>query len=182
MFSLSIKSDSVGTPRTIAHQAPLSMGFPRQEHWGGLPFPSPGDLPDPGWNLHLLHWQADSLPLSHLGSPLSRYRRALNPETHQINHFSSHYLNPPSPCCCHDSKSMLVDQPTFVIHFSIPRASLLAQRLESACNAGDLGSIPGSGRSPGEGNGNPPQYSCLESPMGRGTWWAIVHGVAKSWT
>ena len=91
-------------------------------------------------------------------------------------------MTPPSPCCCHDSKSMLVDQPTFVIHFSIPRASLLAQRLESACNAGDLGSIPGSGRSPGEGNGNPPQYSCLESPMGRGTWWAIVHGVAKSWT
>ena len=36
------------TPRTIAHQAPLSMGFPRQEYWGRLPFPSPGDLPDPG--------------------------------------------------------------------------------------------------------------------------------------
>ena len=52
----------------------------------------------------------------------------------------------------------------------------------SACNAGDLGSIPGSGRSPGEGNGNPLQYSCLENPMDRGAWWAIVHGVAKSWT
>ena len=43
----------------------------------------------------------------------------------------------------------------------------------SACNAGDLGSIPGSGRSPGEGNGNPLQYSCLENPMDGGTWWAI---------
>ena len=53
---------------------------------------------------------------------------------------------------------------------------------ESASNAGDLGSIPGSGRSPGEGNGNPLQYSCLENPMDRGAWWAIVHGVAKSWT
>ena len=42
---------------------------------------------------------------------------------------------------------------------------------ESACNAGDLGSIPRSGRSPGEGNGNPLQYSCLENPMGRGAWW-----------
>ena len=52
----------------------------------------------------------------------------------------------------------------------------------SACNAGDLGSIPGSGRSPGEGNGNPLQYSCLENPMDRGAWWAIVHGVAKSRT
>ena len=52
----------------------------------------------------------------------------------------------------------------------------------SACNAGDLGSIPGSGRSPGEGNGNPLQYSCLENPMDRGAWWATVHRVAKSRT
>ena len=49
----------------------------------------------------------------------------------------------------------------------------------SAYNVGNLGSIPGSGRSPGEGNGNPLQYSCLENPMDRGTWWATVHGVAK---
>ena len=52
----------------------------------------------------------------------------------------------------------------------------------SACNVGDLGSIPGSGRSPGEGNGNPLQYSCLENPMDRRAWWATVHGVAKSQT
>ena len=52
----------------------------------------------------------------------------------------------------------------------------------SACNEGDLGSIPGSGRSPGEGNGNPLQYSCLENPMDGGAWWAIVHGVTKSRT
>ena len=45
-----------------------------------------------------------------------------------------------------------------------------------------LGSIPGLGRSPGEGNGNPLQYSCLEKPMDGGTWWAIVHGVEKSRT
>ena len=50
----------------------------------------------------------------------------------------------------------------------------------SACNAGDLGLIPGLGRSPGEGNGNPLQYSCLENPMDRGAWWATVHGVAES--
>ena len=49
-------------------------------------------------------------------------------------------------------------------------------------NAGDLGSIPGWGRSPGEGNGNPLQYSCLENPMDRGALQAIVHGVAKSYT
>ena len=53
---------------------------------------------------------------------------------------------------------------------------------ESAYNAGNLGSIPGLGRSPGEGNGNPLQYSCLENPMDRGAWWATVHGVTQSWT
>ena len=52
----------------------------------------------------------------------------------------------------------------------------------SACNMGDLGSIPGPGRSPGEGNGNPFQYSCLENPMDGGGWWATLHGVAKSRT
>ena len=50
---------------------------------------------------------------------------------------------------------------------------------ECACNVGDPGSIPGSGRSPGEGNGSPLQYSCLENPMGRGAWGAAVHGVAE---
>ena len=53
---------------------------------------------------------------------------------------------------------------------------------ESSCNAGDLGSIPGSGRSPGEGNGNTLQYSCLENPMDRGAWQATVHEIAKSCT
>ena len=53
---------------------------------------------------------------------------------------------------------------------------------ESACSTGDHGSIPGLGRTPGEGNGNPLQYSCLEDPMDRGAWWAKVHGVSKSWT
>ena len=53
---------------------------------------------------------------------------------------------------------------------------------ESACNEGDPGSIPESGRSPGGGHGNPLQYSCLENPTDRGAWRATVHGVAKSWT
>ena len=55
---------------------------------------------------------------------------------------------------------------------------------ESTCNAGDVdeGSIPGSGRSPGRGHGNPFQYSCLENPVDRGAWPATVHRVTKSWT
>ena len=52
----------------------------------------------------------------------------------------------------------------------------------SAWNAGDPGSIPGLGRYPGEGNGNPLQQSCLENPMEGGAWWATIHGVAESWT
>ena len=51
---------------------------------------------------------------------------------------------------------------------------------ESACNAGDVDSIPGSGRSPGERNGNPLHYCCHETSMDRGAWRAVVHGVAKS--
>ena len=52
---------------------------------------------------------------------------------------------------------------------------------ESACNLGDLGSIPGLGRSPGEGNRYPFQYSGLENSMNRGAWWATVHGIRESW-
>ena len=53
---------------------------------------------------------------------------------------------------------------------------------ESACNARDLGSIPGVGRSPGGEHGNPLQYSCLENSMDKGAWWATVHGVTRSQT
>ena len=77
MFSRSVVSDSLVIPWTVVHQAPLPMGFPRQKYWSGLPFPPPGDLPDPGieaaspacllhckWILHLL---------SHLGSPRAAF-------------------------------------------------------------------------------------------------------------
>ena len=63
-----------------------------------------------------------------------------------------------------------------MVFFCLPGGSV---GKESACNAGDLGSIPGSGRSPAEGNGNPLQYSCLENSMDRGAWWAIVHGITE---
>ena len=69
-------SNSFVTPWTVACQAPLSMGFPRQEYWSGVPFPSPGDLPDSGMEpvspvrVRLLRWQVDSLPLSPPARPL----------------------------------------------------------------------------------------------------------------
>ena len=64
LFSCQIVSNSFVIPWTVACQAPLSMGFPRQEYWSGLPFSSPRDLPNPSLNPCLLHWQATSLPLS----------------------------------------------------------------------------------------------------------------------
>ena len=75
----------------------------------------------------------------------------------------------------------LISKPVFP-EVPIKRASLVAQTVKNLPNAGVLGSIPGSRRSPGEGNGNPLQYSYLENSMDRGSWWAITHGVAKSWT
>ena len=70
----------------------------------------------------------------------------------------------------------------YLLIYPITWASLVSSvSKESAYSAGDLGSIPGLGRSPGEGNGNPLQHSCLENPTDRGAWWASVHGVAKSW-
>ena len=68
---------------------------------------------------------------------------------------------------------------TVLILFPLPK---WLRGKESAYNAGDTDSLPGSGRSPGEGNGNPLQYSCLGNPMDRGAWQATVHGVTKSWT
>ena len=68
--------------------------------------------------------------------------------------------------------------------FASNLASQVAQWVKNAPagNTGDMGSIPGSGRSSGVGNGNPLQYFCLENPIDRGAWWATVHGVTESWT
>ena len=57
------------TQFTIAHQTPMPKGFSRQEYWSALLFPPPGIFPTQGWNLCFLNWEADSLPLSHQGSP-----------------------------------------------------------------------------------------------------------------
>ena len=65
---------------------------------------------------------------------------------------------------------------------SFPGGSVVKNLTASAGDTGDMGSIPGSGRSPGIGNGHPLQYSCLGNPTDRGAWWASVNGVAKSWT
>ena len=75
----------------------------------------------------------------------------------------------------------------FTFTFTVSSSSLVAQSVkdpptvpETACSTGDWGSIPASGRSPGEENGNPLQYSCLENSIDRGARWAVVHGITKS--
>ena len=65
------------------------------------------------------------------------------------------------------------------MHWGFPDGSVAKNLPE---NAGDVGSVPGSGRPPGERNGSPLQYSCLENPMDGGAWWATVHGITKSGT
>ena len=115
---------------TVAHQALLSMEFPRQEYRSGLPS-SPGDLPHQGIR-PLLHCRQMVYPLSHEGS-----------------------------------------------NFGLPE---WLSGKESTCQAGDLGLIPGSGRSPGDGNGNPLLYSCLGNLRDRGAWQATNHEVTNSQT
>ena len=135
-------SDSV-TQRTVACQAPLSMGFSRQEYWSGLPFPSPGDLPNPGIE-----------PASEYSSPVSPALAGRFFTTTPLGKF------------LHD----ILSQPLF------PSPNVFLSRWHSgkasACNAGNLGvraSIPGLGRSPGKGNGNPLQYPRLEKSHGHRT-------------
>ena len=76
----------------------------------------------------------------------------------------------------HISSQVVLTWSACFVYWASPGGSVSK---ESACSAGDLGSVPGLGKSPGEGNGNPLQYSCLEDSMDRGVWWATVHGVAR---
>ena len=141
-------------PWTVDHQAPLSMGFSRQECWSESPRSSPEDLPNPEIKLCLLglqHCRWVHYHKHHLGSPIK------NVHIHEIY--------------------------THIHAYSIyTGASQVLSSKESACNAGDAGSIPRSGRSFGEGNGNPLQCSCLETCKDGGVWWATAHEVTKSWT
>ena len=103
-----------------------------------------------------------TLPLVELSSPLFYFTEKAPPLSY---------------CTAKATLLHLVGTMTFPEAPGLPR---WCRDKESACNVGDLGSIPGLGRSPGEGNGNWLWYSCLENPMDRGAWRTIVHGVAES--
>ena len=115
---------------------------------------------------------------------------------HQSLAFLDLQMNPSNPCPCHHiTFSLCVRVFIWNISLLIKTLTMGCVRIgriliifpgsdgkESACSARDAGSIPGLGRSPGEGNSNPLQYSGLENSMDRGAWRAVVHGFAKSWT
>ena len=146
------------------------MGFPRQEYWDGFPFPSPGDLPNleikPGWSSKRSGTRTHSSVLA--------WRIPGTGEPGGLTSMGSHRVG-------HDWSNLAAAAAAL---WEIPLvASLVAAAgKESACNAGDPGSIPGSGSSPGERIGYLLQYSCLENPTDGGAWWAAVYGVAQSWT
>ena len=91
------------------------------------------------------------------------------------------------PLGCHRSvlpgcRAVCVHGHDLALYVLLARFTDVSANKQSACHAGDVGSIPESGSSPGGGHGNPLQYSCLENSMDRGAWQATVHGVVKSWT
>ena len=126
-----------------------------------------GIFPTQGSNPCLLHWQVNSLPLSHQEIP---------GPVHFVFFFFPFIF---WPCSLWDLSSppRIEPRPSAVSGF--PGGS---NGKESAFNAGDLSSIPGSGRFPAEGSGCPLQYSCLENSMDRGAWQVAVHEVARSRT
>ena len=140
------------------------MGFSRQEYWSELPFPFSGDLPNPGSSQRRNQTQVSPIAGRLFGSSHQEADRIL----------ASRILRQ-----SRGSATMQDLWPTERPIGNLPGGS---DGQESACQVGDLGSIPGSGRSPGEGNGYSLQYSCLGNPVDRGAWWATIHGVAKSQT
>ena len=94
-----------------------------------------------------------------------------------VNHWTSHQLPKKNGAAL---VSISCQLPNVLGFLGVSQLSIVVKNPPG--NARDVGLIPGSGRAPGEGNGNPFQYSCLENPMVREAWWAVVHGVAKSHT
>ena len=129
------------------------MGFSRQEYWSGLPFPSPEDLPDPEIKPGSPALQADSLPNGYEGSLSSLYLL--------MNIWVGFQFRLIMNEVAIDIQVHIFDDQSF------PGISVVKNLPASAEDAGDLSSITRSGRSPGGGNGNPLQHSCMEKSHGQ---------------
>ena len=159
-------------PMDCSHRAPLSMGFSRQECWSGLPFPSPGDLPDQGikpTSLVSPALQVNSLPPAPPGKPffVGWYSQIVGFPNSSVGKESA--SNAGDPGLIPGSGRSAGEGIGYPLQYSW--ASLVRERTrcsagkEPTCDAGYLGSIPGLGRSPGEGKGYPLQYSGLENSV-----------------
>ena len=153
-------------PWTVATRLLCPLGFSRQEYWSGLPFPPPGDLPNPGIKPSFPTLQVDSLPSEPPGKPIFLKNRLYVFGGKAISIIFSHIHLCFLKLRCN-------------LHIGLPK--WLSSK-ESTCNAEDTVSIAECGRSPGEGNGNPHQHSCLGSPMDRGVWQATVLGIMTKTT
>ena len=118
-----------------------------------------------------VHWQADSYPLYHQLSPCTFFNK---------DEATSRQHNHPSPQFTLPFTLWVREKYNDVQAFQV--APVVKNLPANAGDIRDVSSIPGSGRSPGRKHGNPLQYSCLENPMDRGAWLAIVHGVAMDTT
>ena len=110
-------TNSFAPPRTVAHQAPLSMGLPRQEHWSGLSLPSPGDLPNPGIKPKS---PVSSLPLSHQGSPSRGELLSISPLLTYNETFSSVQFSSVAQSCLTLCDPMNRSTPGRPVHHHLP--------------------------------------------------------------
>ena len=155
------------------------MEFYKQEHWSELSFSPPGDHPNSRIEPGSPTLQANFLLSEPPRKSMCSYR--LLDKIRLWFLWPRQIFSPGSPALlalCPQSPYRICSPPVSLWLPVCPGSD----GKESACNAGDPGLIPESGRSPGGGNDNPLQYSCLENPMDRGAWWATVHGLAKSQT
>ena len=154
-----------------AHQAPPSPGFSRQEHWSGLPFPSPRHESEKWkWSCSVVSdpQRPHGLQPSRILRPWDFPGKSSGVGCHCLNQFKKDLINQMPK---HFSQAS--DHFNLITNMILMIDSLTdgSDGKKCSCNAGWPGSIPQLGRSPGEGNGYPLQYSSLENSMDRGTWW-----------
>ena len=142
------------TPWTVTYQALQSMGFSRQEYWNGLPFSSPGDLPNPGIESGSPALQTDALPSEPLGKPLCAYLTYMQSTSWETLGGKKHKLKSRLPGEISITSDILVAQ-------TVKRLPAMWETQVWFLGREDP---------PGEGNGNPLQHSCLENPMDGGAW------------
>ena len=129
-------------------------------------------FPTLGLNPSPLHCRQIHYPLSHQGSQMYMY----------IDWNMCIYAYICVCVCVYTQVCVACVSLCVCVYVGFPGSSVGKEFFCNAGDTGDMGFIPGSERSPGEVNGSPLHYSCLENPMDRGAWWATVHGVSKSWT